>query len=122
MAKLAEVIQETVWKVVSTNELAGVAATTLRVGMPLRRALETLSASDAKEAMMAMAPPKSKQGGYMTLKCFDLPDGRVLCLVADKAADSDDKMIVEMSVCENPDQPVAVREWKRTGSPSIKQP
>ncbi len=120
--KLAEVIQETVWKVVSTNELAGVAATTLRVGMSLRRALEALSASGAKETMMAMAPPKSKQGGYMTLKCFDLPDGRVSCLVADKTADSDDEVIVEMSVCENPDQPVAVREWKRTGSPSIKQP
>jgi hypothetical protein len=116
------VIQETVWKVVSANELAGVAATTLRVGMSLRRALETLSASGAKEAMMAMAPPKSRQGGYMTLKCFDLPEGRVLCLVADRAADSDDKVIVEMSVCENPDQPVAVREWKKTGSLSIKQP
>ena len=119
--KLAEVIQETVWKVVSTYELAGV-ATSLRVGMPLRGALEALSASGAKETEMAMAPPKSKHGGYMTLKCFDLPNGRMLCLVADKVADLDDKVIVELSVCENPSQPVAMREWKTAESLSIKQP
>jgi hypothetical protein len=93
-AKLAGIIQDVAWKVVSTNELAGV-LTSLRVGMPLRVALEALSASGAKETEMAMAPPKSKHAGYMTLKCFDLPNGRVLCLVADKAADSDSKVIVE---------------------------
>jgi hypothetical protein len=121
-AKLAGIIQDAVWKVVSTHELAGVAATTLRVGMPLGRALETLSVSGAKATEMAMAPPRSKQGGYMTLRCFDLPDGRVSCLLADKAADSDDRVIVEMSVCENPSQPVAMREWKTAKSLSIKQP
>jgi hypothetical protein len=46
----------------------------------------------------------------------------MLCLVADKVADLDDKVIVELSVCENPSQPVAMREWKTTESLSIKQP
>jgi hypothetical protein len=83
---------------------------TLTVGMPLEHAVVALASAHAHETELEMRLP----GAGKELKCFELPDGRLVCLVAQRRPDSNDKTVIEISVCGDSDKPKAQRTWART--------
>jgi hypothetical protein len=85
---------------------------TLTTGMALDRAESTLNSTGAREMRVALSPPKSERGGYMMLKCYQLPDGRLVAVVADQKAESAVPTVVGLSFCDTPDKSPAQRVWK----------
>ena len=82
---------------------------TLSVGMPLENALDVLASVHAHETELEMKPPEAGK----ELKCFELPDGRVVCLVVRKQPDSNDKTVIEISVIDDAGKPKAQRAWTK---------
>jgi hypothetical protein len=80
---------------------------TLTVGTPLERAVGALTAAHAHQTDLDMMPP----GEGKELKCFELSDGRLVCLIAQRRPDSKDRTIVEIGVCRDADKPKAQRTW-----------
>jgi len=106
----------------ATTQPATQPSSTITTGMPLARAIVILKAAGGREAEMDMAPPESKYGGFMTLKGFALPDGRVVGVVADKGADAKGLVLVEITVCNEPYLPKAERTWRKVDALDMGKP
>ncbi len=76
---------------------------TIAVGMALGEATDALAAAGAKETQLGMMPP----GEGREMKCYELSDGRLVCLTTKKGA------VAGISVCADADKPKAQRTWTK---------
>jgi hypothetical protein len=86
------------------------AASALAIGMEFKDAERILEAHGAKEVIMAMAPPKSPNGGYMTLVNYEISGNRAITIVHDQKDGKN--LIVKMTVCNTLENPKAMRGWE----------
>jgi hypothetical protein len=77
--------------------------TTVRVGMPVGAAWEILRENGAERFALASQPPKEE------VLEFELPGKRLLEVIYDPSAGG---AITELQLCDHPDVPRSLREWR----------
>ena len=95
-----------------TCEFEVLPASTVHVGMKFEAAAAMLKRHGAREVDMDVAPPESPRGGHKEVRSYQLAGKRALVVVAGTRSGGG-RFVEELSVCDNPDKPKALRKWKR---------